>query len=82
MFAVERNNNKRECYRCGANNFTMDHLKKCVAKNHQGEICSVMGHLEKCCNQKYPQRKKEMQQRRKNKRFETKRVNYISEEET
>ena len=27
VFAVERSN-KRECYRCGANNFTMDHLKK------------------------------------------------------
>ena len=82
VFAIERNKNKRECYRCGPNNFTMDHLKKCVAKNHQCEIYSVTGHLEKCCNQKYPQRKKEMQQRMKNKRFETKRVNYVSEEET
>ena len=33
VFAVERSN-ERECYRCGAYNFTMDHLKKCVAKNH------------------------------------------------
>ena len=77
VFAVERSNKKRECYRCGANNFTMDHLKK----NHQCEFCSVRGHLENCCNQKYPQRKKEMQQRMKNKKFETKRVNYVSEEE-
>ena len=79
VFAVE--SNKRECYRCGANNFAMDHSKKCVAKNHQCELCSVMGHLEKCSNHKYPQRKKEMQQRMKYKRFETKRVNYASEEE-
>ena len=79
VFVVERGN-KRECYRCGAKNFTMDHLKKSVAKNHQCEFCSVTGHLEKCCNQKYPQRN-EMQQRLKNKRSETKRVNCVSEEE-
>ena len=40
-----------------------------------------MEHLEKCCKQKYPQWKKEMQQRMKNKIFETKRVDYVSEEE-
>ena len=49
VFAVERSN-KRKCSRCAASNFTMDHPKKCVAKNHQCEFCSVTGHLEKCCN--------------------------------
>ena len=34
VVAIERSN-KRKCYRCGANNFAIDHLKKCVAKNHQ-----------------------------------------------
>ena len=39
------------------------------------------GTLGEMLYQKYPQRKKEMQQRMKNKRFETKPVNYVSEEE-
>ena len=50
--------NRRECYRCGADNFNLELLKKCPAKNHQ--FCSITGHWEKCCNQKHPQRKRDM----------------------
>ena len=39
-----------------------------------------MGHLEKCCNQKYPERKRQMKQRKQNRRKGFSRVNYISEE--
>ena len=40
-----------------------------------------MGRLEKSCNQKYPQRKRDMQQRMRNKRREPRGINYVSEEE-
>ena len=80
VFAVDKHNRK-ECYRCGADNFNLEHLKKCLAKNHQCEFCSKMGHWEKCCNQKHPQRKRDMQQRMKLKRKELRRINYVSEDE-
>ena len=55
---------RNECYRCGADNFNLKHLKKCPTKNHHCEFCSIMGHWEKCCNQKYPQRKRNMRQKK------------------
>ena len=45
--------NKRECFHCGVGNFTTDQIKKCPATNHKCELCDIIGHLEKCCNQKY-----------------------------
>ena len=53
VFSVDKKN-RRECYRCGADNFNLEHLKKCPAKNHQCEFCSITGHWEKCCNQNIP----------------------------
>ena len=70
----------RECFRCGAGNFTTDHIKKCPATNHKYEFCNITGHLEKCCNQKYPERKRQMKQRMQNRRQGFSRVNYISED--
>ena len=64
-------------------NFTMEHVDFCMATNHRCNICKPLGHLEKCCNKKFPQRQKEMMQRLKN-RDNTKgmrRVNYIEESE-
>ena len=74
------NMNNRECFRCGAGNFTTDHIKKCPATNHKCEFCNITGHLEKCCNQKYPERKRQMKQRMQNCRKGFSRVNYISED--
>ena len=45
------NNNQRECWRCGAGNFTLDQLSKCKASNARCNYCGRMGHLEKVCNQ-------------------------------
>ena len=64
-------------------NFTMEHVNFCMATNHRCIYCKLIGHLEKCCNKKFPQRHKEMMQRLKN-RDNTKgmrRVNYIEESE-
>ena len=44
--------NERECWRCGAPNFTMDHLNRCKAPNSMCNYCGKKGHLEKVCNQK------------------------------
>ena len=74
------NMNNRECFRCGAGNFTTDHIKKCPATNHKCEFCNITGHLEKCCNQKYPERKRQMKQRMQNCRKGFSRVKYISED--
>ena len=72
--------NKRECFRCGVGNFTTDLIKKCPATNHKCEFCDITGHLEKCCNQKYPERRKQMKQRLQKRRRGMTRVNYISED--
>ena len=77
--AVEKVN-KRECFRCGVGNFTTDHIKKCPATNHKCEFCDITGHLEKCCNQKYPERRKQMKQRLQSRRRGMARINYISED--
>ena len=80
--AVEKAN-PRECFRCGAANFTMEHVDFCMATNHRCKFCKIVGHLEKCCNKKFPQQQKDMMQRMKN-RDNTKgmrRVNYIEESE-
>ena len=79
VYAVDKMNN-RECFRCGAGNFTTDHIKKCPATSHKCEFCNIMGHLEKCCNQKYPERRRQMKQRMQNRRIGFFRVNYISED--
>ena len=77
--AVDKMNN-RECFRCGAGNFTTDYIKKCPATNHKCEFCNITGHLEKCCNQKYPERKRQMKQRMRNRRKGFSGVYYISED--
>ena len=43
VFSVDKHN-RRKCYRCGADNFNLVHLKKCPAKSHQCEFCSITGH--------------------------------------
>ena len=80
VYAVEKTN-PRECYRCGAANFTMEHVNFCMATNHRCKFCKIIGHLEKCCNKKFPQRQKEMMQRLKTRDNEKslRRVNYIEE---
>ena len=48
--------------------------------NHKCEFCDITGHLEKCCNQKYPERRKQMKQRLQSRRRGMARINYISED--
>ena len=50
--AISSNNNTRECWRCGAGNFTLDHLKRCKAPEAMCNYCGRKGHLERVCNQK------------------------------
>ena len=55
----------------------------CMATNHRCKHCKIEGHLEKCCNKKFPQRQKEMMQRLKGRENQQgmRRVNYIGESE-
>ena len=80
IYAVE-NANPRECFRCGDQNFTMEHVSFCMATNHRCKHCKIVRHLEKCCNKKFPQRQKEMMQRLKSRESQQgmRRVNYIDE---
>ena len=82
VFAVEKAN-PRECFRCGAANFTMEHVDFCMATNHRCKFCKIVGHLEKCCNKKFPQGQKDLMQRMKNRDITKgmRRVNYIEESE-
>ena len=43
---------QRECWRCRAGNFTLDHLSKCKAPNAMCNYCGRKGHVERVCNQK------------------------------
>ena len=78
--AMEKTN-PRECYRCGAANFPMDHVNFCMATNYRCKLCQLIEHLEKCCNKKFPQRQKEMLQRLKSRdnKKGMRRVNCIEE---
>ena len=58
VYATEKSYNLRECFRCGESNFTPDHIKSCTATNNRCNFCKIVGHLEKCCNRKFPQRQK------------------------
>ena len=82
VYAIEKTK-PRECYRCGEANFTMKHVNFCMATNHRCKYCKLIGHLEKCCNKKFPQRHKEMRQRPNNgdSAKSVRRVNYIEESE-
>ena len=44
--------NERECWRCGAGNFTLDHIKFCKAQNAMCNYCGRKGHIERVCNQR------------------------------
>ena len=50
-FSGNRQNN-RECWRCGAGNFTLDHVKMCKTADAKCNYCGRKGHLERVCNQK------------------------------
>ena len=63
VYAVEKSQNSRECFRCGESNFTPDHIKNCTAVNYRCKFCKIAGHLEKCGNKKFPHRQKEMMKR-------------------
>ena len=81
VFAVERAN-QIECFRCGKPNLTMEHIKNCKAANYKCKHCKIVGHMETCCNRKFPQRHKEMMKRLKARDNQMRRVNYIDEEES
>ena len=44
--------NNRKCWRCGAGNFTLDHVTMCKAADAKCNYCGRKGHLERMCNQK------------------------------
>ena len=44
--------NSRECWKCGAGNVTLDHLKRCKAPEAMCNYCGRKGHLERVCNPK------------------------------
>ena len=52
VFVVSGQGDKRECWRCGAGNFTAAHLKICKAPGTHCNYCGIKGHFKKCCNSK------------------------------
>ena len=52
VFVDSGQRDKRECWRCGAGNFTAAHLKVCKALETHCNYCGIKGHFEKCCNSK------------------------------
>ena len=57
---------------------TSNHIKECPSANIKSEYCEIEGHLEKCCNQIFPQRKKGLIKLQ-NRRWPTK-VRYVSQD--
>ena len=41
-------NKKKDCLRCGMENFTMEHLKTCKAKGKQCNKSGMTGHFGRC----------------------------------
>ena len=53
VYAISGNRqNNRECWRCGAGNFTLDHVKICKTADAKCNYCGRKVHLERVCNQK------------------------------
>ena len=71
------NPNNRECWRCEAANFTLDHLNRCKAPNSMSNYCAKKDQLEKVCNQK----KSDNQNFGKNRGL-AKRVQLVDQEDT
>ena len=65
-------NKRKDCLRCGMENFTVEHLKLCRAKGKQCNKCGMTGHFGKVCKrvQKQGQQKQPLR-----------RVNLVAEEE-
>ena len=83
VYAIQKSSNSQEFFRRGESHFTPDHIKLCTATNNRSNFCKIVGHVEKCCNKKFPKRQKEKLQRLKsknNKFQEMRRVNYIDDE--
>ena len=58
VFMVAGHKDKKECWRCGAGEFTAAHLKVCKAPETNCNYCGIKGHFEKCCNSKQKDRLK------------------------
>ena len=64
---------KKDCLRCGKENFSMEHLKVCPAKGKQCNKCGVMGHFGTVCWRAPKQQNTQKQLPR--------RVNWVEEEQ-
>ena len=60
VFMVAVYKDKKECWSCGAGNFTPAHLKVCKAPETNCNYCGIKGHFEKCCNSKQKDRLKKV----------------------
>ena len=63
---VNNVNKRKDCLRCGMENFTMDHLKVCRAKGKQCKKCGMTGHFGKVCKRVQKQGPTKQQPRRVN----------------
>ena len=64
---------KKDCLRCGKENFSMEHLKVCPAKGKQCNKCGVTGHFGRVCRRAPKQQNTQKQPPR--------RVNWVEEEQ-
>ena len=46
---------RKDCLRCGMENFTMEHLKVCRAKGKQGNKCGMTAHFGRVCKRVHKQ---------------------------
>ena len=61
VFAVEMAN-LRMCFRCGRqfHHRSSDDVKNSQAIHYNSDLCEMVGHMEICCNENFPQRHDEM----------------------
>ena len=52
MWQLTDRHDTRECWRCSAGNFTLNHLKRCKEPDAMCNYCSRKCHLERVCSQK------------------------------
>ena len=69
---------RKSCTRCGAENFTIEHLAQCKAKGKRCNNCGIIGHFSRAC--KKPTQAQNKNNQGGSKQRPPRRVNWVDEE--
>ena len=70
----------KDCFRCGASNFTQQHIFQCRVANEKCGKCRTVGHFAQCCG-KFRSETQEAAQNKSNQNA-ARRINYIDDDDS